>query len=50
MRLDEDDKNEEEDFWKVWRARVPIPPPSASDVTRTIDQVVPPIPTAPAPQ
>jgi hypothetical protein len=50
MRLDEDDKNEEELFWKVWRARVPIPPPSASDVPRAIDQVVPPIPTAPVPQ
>jgi hypothetical protein len=50
MRLDEDDENEEELFWKVWRARVPIPPPSASDVPRAIDQVVPPIPTAPVPQ
>lgn len=52
MKIAEDTTNKEQEelFWKIWRARVPIPPPSASDVTRPIDQVVPPIPTAPAPR
>ncbi len=52
MRVNEDDpdKEKEELFWKIWRLRGPIPPPSASDVTRPIDQIVPPVPTAPAPK
>lgn len=52
MRVDEDDANEEEEklFGIIWRLRIPIPPSGAPDVTRTIDQVVPPIPTAPVPQ
>jgi hypothetical protein len=50
MRVDEDDKGEEELFWKIWKARGPIPPPGATDVNRAIDQVVPPVPTAPVPR
>jgi hypothetical protein len=50
MRVDEDDKSEEELFGKIWKARVPIPLPSTYDTTRTIDQVVPPVPTAPVPR
>lgn len=41
-------RSEERDlFRKIWPTLRPIPAP---DVTRTIDGVVPPIPTAPAPQ
>lgn len=51
MRVDEDDKNEQELFDKIRTAlRTPSPPPGVPEVGRTIDQVVPPVPTAPAPR
>jgi hypothetical protein len=50
-RLRVDDDRDKELFKKISEAlKTASTPPSASDTIRAIDQVVPPIPTAPAPQ